>query len=172
MPVIQDQWIEGSLTFDFPANSMASKYDDWAHYRKQVQLACGGHKAVDLVYICANTLWLIEVKDYRNYPRTKVMNLADEVALKVRDTLAGLVSAHCHASDADERKFARKSLRCKKIRVVCHLEQPAQNSRLRPTPIDLSKVQLKLRTLLKCFDPHPAVVDRHSLQPTMDWQVT
>ena len=32
----------------------------------------------------------MEVKDYRANRRTKAIDLADEIALKVRDTLAGL----------------------------------------------------------------------------------
>ena len=41
----------------------------------------------------AATLWLLEIKDYRRSPRTKAIGLADEVALKVRDSLALLVAA-------------------------------------------------------------------------------
>ena len=41
---------------------------------------------------------LIEVKDYRFHPRTKPIPLCDEVALKVRDTLAGLAAARVNVN--------------------------------------------------------------------------
>ena len=102
MAVIERVIQEDRLTFTFPAGALASKYDGWLHYRNQFNGAFGGTKAVDLVYADADTAWLIEVKDYRVNPRTKPIDLADEVALKVRDTLVGLISARLHANDADE----------------------------------------------------------------------
>ncbi len=171
MSVIRSVWTEGALTFTFPSDAMASKYDDWAHYRNQFQPTCGGSKAVDLVYLEQRVAWLIEVKDYRQHARTKALDLADEIALKVRDTLVGLVSAGCHANDTDERRCARALIRASRLRVVCHLEQPSRHSRLRPRAIEPDKLKLKLRMLLKAIDPHPAVVDRHGLHPDMNWQV-
>lgn len=38
MPVISRAIQEGALTFTFPANGMASKYDEWSHYRNQLVL--------------------------------------------------------------------------------------------------------------------------------------
>lgn len=171
MPVIQSVWTEGALTFTFVPDAMASKYDDWAHYRNQFQATCHGSKAVDLVLAERHTSWLIEVKDFRLHARTKTIELADEIAIKVRDTLAGLISASLHANDADEKRCARQLLLATQLRVVCHLEQPAKQSRLRPRAIEPDKLELKLRTLIKAIDPHPAVVDRHSLHPAMTWRV-
>jgi len=171
MPVIQSIWTEGALTFTFPANSMASKYDEWSHYQNQFQSTCGGSKAVDLVYADGPISWLIEVKDYRQHSRTKAIDLADEIAIKVRDTLAGLVSASCHANDADEKRCAKKLIRATKIRVVCHLEQPTKQSKLRPIAIEPDKLLLKLKTLLKAIDAHPLVVDCRTLRSNMHWTV-
>jgi hypothetical protein len=171
MATIHNVWEEGALTFSFPAGSIASKYDDWAHYRNPYQPTCGGSKAVDLVYATPQIAWLIEVKDFRLHPRTKIIDLPDEIAIKVRDTLAGLVSARCLANNPDEKRCARALLSAKKIRVVCHLEQPAKHSRLHPHVIEPSNLVLKLRTLLKAIDPHPAVVDRRSLRQDMAWIV-
>jgi hypothetical protein len=172
MPVLQDQWTEDLLTFNFPAGSTASKYDGWSHYRNQVQNGCGGQKAVDLVYLDNDVTWLIEVKDYRQHARTKAIDLADEIALKVRDTLAGLISARYRANDLDERACAKSLLQAETLRVVCHLEQPARRSRLRPVAYEPDKLQLKLRTLIKWIDPHPLVVSRTSLRADMKWTVT
>lgn len=108
MPVIEQVINEDRLTFTFPAGAMATKYDDWAHYRRQFNSAFGGTKAIDLLYAEDRVGWLVEIKDYRLHVRTKPTDIADEVAHKVRDTLAGLVSAQHHATDTDERRFARK----------------------------------------------------------------
>lgn len=94
-----------------------------------------------------------------------------EVAIKVRDTVAGLVSAGINANDADEQRMARSLLQKPRIRVVLHLEVPAKQSRLRPSSIDPVAVQQKLKQLIRSIDPHPLVVDQHSLKPDMDWVV-
>ena len=101
---------EGSLTFDFADVDSATKYDDWSFYRNQFNSAFGGTKAVDLILVKNDKTVLIEVKDYRQHRRTKTIELGDEVAQKVRDTLAGLVAAKCNANDANERRFARDAV--------------------------------------------------------------
>lgn len=171
MPVIQHILQEGRLTFTFPPESTASKYDEWSHYRNQFNSAFGGTKAVDMVYADAPVAWLIEVKDYREHRRTKTIDLADEIAEKIRDTLAGLVSAQLYANDADEKQTAKTLLRCNQLRVVLHLEQPEKHSKLRPRAIDPAAVLKKLKLLIKAVDAHPCVVDQHRLKPEMSWQV-
>lgn len=168
MTVIQ----EGALNFSFDAGSHACKYDNWAFYRNQFQNGCcRDNKAVDLLCHSGENAWLIEVKDYRLHVRTKAVDLADEIAIKVRDTLAGLLAAKVQANDADEKGYARAILRKNTLRVVCHIEQPLKVSRLRPRVIEPDKLQLKLRSLLKAIDPHPVVMDRHSFAPGVPWQV-
>ena len=163
---------EGALTFTFAAGAQARKYDTWSFYRKQFQQGCfTDNKAVDLLCEFNRSAWLIEVKDYRVYPRTKVMDLADELAIKVRDTLAGLVAASIGANDPDERTFARRMLRAQRIRVVFHIEQPAITSRLRPRVIEPDKLKQKLRALLKAVDPHPIVMDKNSRDEAQPWIV-
>jgi hypothetical protein len=100
--------------------------------------------------------WLVEVKDYRSAPRTKSIDLAGEVALKVRDSLALLATASRNANDANEAGLARESLKAKRISIVLHLEQPARHSKLFPRAIDPAHVQQRLRQLVKSVDPHPA----------------
>ena len=130
-----------------------------------------GAKAVDFVHARNKEAWLIEVKDYRGNARTKSIDLPLEIAIKVRDTLADLLSAKCYANDAAELSCAKSLLDANKIHVVCHLEQPAKHSRLRPRAIEPADLVLKLRTLIKAIDPHPKVVDRTSLHPHVHWQV-
>jgi hypothetical protein len=162
---------EGDLKFDFPDGWRPGKYDAWQFYQKRFKDRCGGAKAVDFVALDpeSETLWLIEVKDYRSHARDKSIAIRDEFALKVKDTLAGLLAAkmdHNH----DEQEFAAKCLRAKRVRVVLHLEQPAQHSRLFPRVYNLSNVQRELKTTLKPIDAHPLVVEIGSPRD-LAWQV-
>jgi len=163
---------EQQLAFTFAEGVEASQYDDWAFYRNQFNAVCGGTKAIDFVCLDGDQLWLIEVKDYRRYRRTKLVDLGDEVAAKVRDTLAGLVAASCNANQAEEQRMARQAVRRSQLRVVLHLEQPRHPSRLFPRAVDPDDVLLKLKQRLKAIDAHPRVVDQSSLDAEMPWAVT
>lgn len=150
---------EGRLRFNFPAGWEADKFDGWSFYRNRFQSVCGGSKAVDILAIEPDSacLWQIEVKDYRRHTRTKAVGLADEVVAKARDTLAALAAARVNANDDRERAMADRALRCGRLRIVLHLEQPARHSRLFPRAIDPAAVQLRLRQISKAIDPHPVV---------------
>lgn len=163
---------EGRLQFTFGASCLAEKYDDWAFFRNQFQKTCGGAKAVDFICLSRNTSWLIEVKDYRQHKRTKPQDIGDEIAIKVRDTLAGLVAAKVNATNSDEKNFAKKALHNKTIKVVLHLEQPEKHSRLFPRAIDPASVTQALKQRLKAIDAHPSIVNKNSLSVNMDWTVT
>lgn len=62
-----------------------------------------GSKAVDLVGVRGNDIYLIEVKDYRGYPiETKKRQLRElplAIGCKVRDTVAGLIGASRSITD-------------------------------------------------------------------------
>ena len=151
---------EGSLTFLFPDHCRAGKYDDWSFYRSQFRSVAGGSKAVDILCLEDGVAWLVEIKDYREHPRTKSIALCDEMAIKVRDTLSGLAAASANANDAGEQALARRALARRRWRVALHLEQPNVASRLRPRAIDPASMKSKLRKGLKAIDAHPAIVDR------------
>ena len=168
MPILS----EGKLIFSFPDGWQASKYDDWRHYRHQAIKLCGGAKAIDILGLEPNAAcWLLEVKDYRQHRRTKAIDIAEEIAAKVRDTLAALVGAQLHASDDIERSQAKSALRSKSIRVVLHLEQPQKHSKLFPRAIKVADVLQRLKQLIKPIDPHPQVVEMASTNG-VPWVVT
>lgn len=171
MPVVEQVIKEGRLTFRFPDQALSSQYDEWAHYRRQFNSAFGGTKAVDILYAEGATGWLVEVKDYREHCRTKTIDLAEEVAIKVRDTLAGLISARLHAQDPNEKNVAKGMLKSRRLRVVLHLEQPDKQTRLRPKAIDPAAILQRLKNLLKAIDPHPCVVNQNSMKAEMAWTV-
>lgn len=172
MPVIEQTIVEGNLTFTFPKDAQSSKYDDWSYYRNQFNKV-GSSKAVDIVYHEEEHVWLIEVKDYRQQGRVKSIDLAEEVALKVRDALAGLLAASVNANDKDEKDLANKIVNTNKFRVVLHLEQPQKTSKLRPQgrAINPTAVQMQMRSILKGVDAHPRVVDMNTMRPDMNWTV-
>jgi hypothetical protein len=164
---------EGALAFTFVPEAIADHYDRWSFYRNQFQNGCAqDNKAVDLVCRFRQETWLIEVKDYRHHARTKVIDLADEIAAKVRDTLAGLVAARCNANEAKERDLAHQLLSARKIRVVLHLEQPVTKSRLYPRGIiEPDKLTQKLRSKLKALDPHPRIASTRNPALGVPWTV-
>jgi hypothetical protein len=189
------QLVEGKLTFHFPEDWEVGKLDDWGFYRNQfaklgsglrtpcaqcdAELRCQvcgtrkalGIKAVDILARAPNdTLWLLEVKDYRTSSRTKVIDLADEVAMKVRDSLAALFAAAMTANEEKEKSFARTVVQSMRIRIGLHLEQPKKHSKLFPRAIDLADVQLRMKQLLKSVDPHPAVFEIDVCPPQL-WTV-
>lgn len=168
---------EGCLTFSFPDGCTATKYDEWAFYRRRFQFVAGGSKAVDLLCLTDDAAWLIEVKDYRRHPRTKPSCLSVEVAAKARDTLSGLAAASANADERCEQAMACQALAKRRWRVVLHLEQPNVRSKLRPRPIDPAhlkqklKQKQKLKGSLKAIDAHPAVADRKRPPAGAPWTV-
>jgi hypothetical protein len=152
--------IEDQLAFTFPDNWSVTKYDEWSFYRNQFQNCCCGNKAVDFIALTQdNILWLIEIKDYRGVlERSKDIELWDEIALKVRDTLAGLLAAKMDTTH-DNTAFANSALNSKKLRVVLHLEQPVQHSKLFPRLFNRSIIQQKIKQLIKPIDAHPIVLE-------------
>jgi hypothetical protein len=162
---------EGKLTFAVTQRWKAWQPETWSYYRNQFQKVCGGAKVVDLIFVDPhNCAWFIEVKDYRQHCRTKAIDLADEVACKVRDSLAALFPMARNANDDMEKKYAAQVLESSSIRVVLHLEQPKHPSTLFPSVIDPAKVMQKLKQLLNAIDPHPMVVELQNLRG-VGWQV-
>jgi hypothetical protein len=165
------QITEGALTFHFPDGWQVSKFDQWGFYRNQF-VRITGTKAIDILALDgARCCWSIEVKDYSRNRREKAIDLADEIALKVRDTLAALVAAQVNANDFAEKAAARTAVRCPGLRVVLHLEQPARNSKLFPRAIDPANMTAWLKQLVKAIDPHPLVVEKTRMQG-VPWTVT
>ena len=90
--------------FTFDENWVVFKYDDTGTGYFAIRDAVAGSRACDFLGLWTNSVaYLIEVKDFRghripNKPRLGKGELALEVAQKVRDTLAGVVSG-CRRGD-------------------------------------------------------------------------
>lgn len=148
-----------TLTFRFPNRWKAEKYDEWDYYKQKFQHVCGGAKGVDIVALePRECCWLIEAKDFRVGRRDTIVELADKVAKKCRDTLAGLATIRAQATGA-ERIYADESLSTTRLRVVFHLEQPAVGSILHPSVIDRANLKSLLLQRIKAIDPKLEVVD-------------
>lgn len=164
---------EGNLNFQFPTDALVSKYDDWTFYRNQFQKVTGSTKAVDIICIDkqADATWLIEIKDYRHPDSEKitVSKLANAVAIKVRDTLAGLAAAKNTANDLNERNLAKQAINTSSFNVVLHVEMPPQNKVIK---LDLVNLVMKLKQQIKAIDAHPKVVNQQNLTAAMCWTVT
>lgn len=164
--------IEGHLKFTFSENISAKKYDETNFYRNSFNSTFGGTKAVDILCYTTDIAWLIEVKDYRQHQRTKTIDLSEEIALKVRDTLAGIICMKTNAHQLDEKSFAKNFLKSQQLKVVLHLEQPQKSSKLFPKAIDISKLKQKMKPLLKAVDPHFIIMDKANKPAVICWNVT
>jgi len=163
--------VEGRLRFSFPDTSEVTRYETWTFCRRQFQNRCReGNKAVDFICLHGQDVWFIEVKDYRLFSRSKEEHLVDEVAQKVRDTLAGVAAAVRNANNDEERRFAQRLFGQTCARVILHLEQPRQPSRLRPRLIDKANVLDQLRRRLKAVG-RVYVVDQQNMPPRIPWVV-
>ncbi len=178
MPSITEQ----RLRFDFPEGWNVSAYDKESFFQGQMarfgdmelvckkckeQLKClncshrkvAGIAGIDILAIAPdNICWQIEVKDYRLTREKQFEFLADAVAVKVRDTLAGLMAARLNANLANEKSRAQGAVEAKQIRVVLHLQQPPTNNPLRSLKSQRRLVLDRLKQLVKAVDPHPQVV--------------
>ena len=167
---------EKRLTFTFPEDYRATKYDNWEHY-EIFQNSCNlrnkidtnekgkngidqsvdndsGSSGVDIIALHESTLWLIEIKDYYQLefePNSqsideKLSDLPYLIARKIRDSLAGLVSAKFKAEKQEEKDFAHSALNYNEIKIVLHIEMPSSISKLSPSSLDIASLKVKFKT--------------------------
>lgn len=148
------------LTFNFPDNWNAIKYDDSQFYRQHFSRQKNGIKAVDVLALSPDkTLFFIEAKDYSHPETIKPSELPTAIVNKVLYTLSSLLPSSINASEESEQKFSRKAIKSKKLCVVIHLEQ-SNRHRLKVVPADLLQ---KLKPMLRAIDAHPKVLSMHKM---------
>ena len=162
---------EGGLTFSFPDQCEAGKYDDWSFYRNQFQSMAGGSMAVDVLCLADDVAWLVEIKGYRKHPQKKLIDLCTEVAQKSTRYAVGLAAASANADDANEQALACRALAMRRWRVALHLEQPSVSSQTRQPAVNPASMEKKLFQVLKAIDPNPVVVDSQRPHPGIPWTV-
>jgi len=148
---------EARLTFEFPDSWKICRPGESFYYTNGFQSFCGGSKETDFLAFDPDNgrLWLLEVKDYSVNNRTKPLPIHDEVALKVRDTLA-LLSASMsndHTPSASGQTqvgdFGRAIAVPTSMGVVLHCEHQPAGSKLFPSATHLASIQQKLRIAFK-----------------------
>lgn len=164
---------EGLLRFDFPLGWHVEKYDETTHYIRHVQNLADS-KAVDIVALSPApnaSIWLIEVKDYRSHPRAKDLEFFEEIAHKVRDTLAGLLLARQRPQAGTLHTLSLALTHDVQVRVAVHLEQTHKPSRLRPAVTDRTNHRIKLRQLLRAVDTKAEICERAAMPAAVGWAV-
>lgn len=139
-----------------------------------------GLKGVDVLLQNNNTLFLIEMKDYRKCSILPIDHIVSEVAKKFRDTLYVLWCGSQKDEEDDEKRLA-DSARRKKLGLsfVFHFEspEPAYASGLfssRRGVIALSSVRDKLAKKLGYMSTHLYVIDMAAMRHSPDllpWKV-
>lgn len=159
---------EGALEFRFQDGQPACKYDETKHYREKVA-KLNATKAVDFLYVCEHRdLYFIEVKDFRGHRiENKSRDLAVEIALKVRDTTAGVVGAWRIAGDHDAWKPFLEALVSEKTRVcvTLWLEEDLPSG---PPGIMKNRNQVlaeQIKTLMRWLTTHVLVTNRDADVP-------
>jgi hypothetical protein len=171
-----------TLNFAFTATvADAQIYDRWVHYLTVWNAPPGRKKAVDVVAVEVGTppgaCWMIEGKDFRvitNPPKpSNIGGLAQFVADKVQDSIAGLIDAAANATTPAEKSLATLAVSATTRRVVLHLEpHVGAHSALFPTGFQASVFQ-KLKQLVRGIDRNPLVLNIADT-PSADvpWTVT
>lgn len=182
--------VDQSLHFHFEDDWKVVQYDETDYYKthlknqhswkksKKRTSVTDGLKGVDLVALQPqdNILYLIECKDYREYPRKKEQHPVEEFCQKTLDTLAGLLpAALCGIPGNAETKTLKTVVRrAEQLRLVLHFEQAKTEDKLWSRgAYDIADLQQKLRGLLKAIDPYTLVVDMDTLPNTakVNWTV-
>lgn len=157
---------ESRLRFRFEAPwRLVEKWDEHDCYTS------GLHRypttaAVDFIGLYGSEPYFIEVKNFRKYRienkrRLTSGELVEEVADKVRDTVAGMVWAMDRGFDTSSvapllaQLFEPQEQRRRKCNVVLWLEEDLQ-----PRPADRSALAQGIKRRLRWFNPKVIVLDR------------
>ena len=155
---------ERHLQFTFNDDWSVIQYDQHRDYRERIA-KLQGSDAVDFVGTNRDSfLYLIEATDFRAYRienQNKVTGggLATEVALKVRDTIAGIVGAH-HRGNEEEWGHVVRKLRAGEppVHVVLWMEEDLPPGPRGRRPNEASVLTNALKKRLDWLTPRVLVV--------------
>lgn len=171
-----------TLNFTFEASVNAEKYDDWRHVNSDWPERAD-KKKMDVVAVepvpAVQTLWMIEVKDYRvisSPPNpSNLEGLPQTVADKADHTLLGLADAAANARIPNERQLSSRSQACGTTRIVLHLEPhppSGAHSALFPSGF-AANVHQRMKQLVAHIDSNPLVLNcSNTPQAVVPWSVT
>ena len=144
---------EGTIRFQFRPRWEVIKFDEHPAYRRGIE-ELDETKAVDFVGLLDDELYFIEVKDFRGYriqtkQRVQGGELWIEIGQKVRDSLAGIVSAYRTSSIEPElwsNLFDALKDKEQLLKVVLWLEEdclPHQEHRMQKSRLSTRTKELK-----------------------------
>lgn len=165
--------VEGRLTFSFPENMKAIKFDDTAFYRNRFLKVRNNIKAIDIIALDDKKVYFIEIKDY-THPDTKNIkpsDLIEAVINKVIFSLAAILPMKNTADIEIEKEMAKKVSTANEIKVIVHIELPPKRRTLSQSNFDLQAIEIKLRSKLRVIDPHLKITTKDKLLG-LPWSVS
>lgn len=177
---------EGKLTFYFPKDCTAIKFDECQFYRKYFN-ALTYSKGVDIIALSSNAVTLIEIKDFRGYEsknqnriKTDYINYTNnqyeesldiEVSLKATMTIAclyGVFSESKKCNAANELMIYYNAFKSEKIpsctqaiNIVLFLEGQFK-IQTRPKKAIMTALQSSIKKKLKWLNCNVVVVDSNT----------
>ncbi|MEY4243342.1 MAG: hypothetical protein RLZZ245_927 [Verrucomicrobiota bacterium] len=163
---------EDRIRFEFPDGWEVLRPEKASYYTRRFQSFAGGCKEMDFILFdpVNRVLWFLEVKDYTTNPRIKKQCVFEEIAEKIRDSLALLLAGSVREdpSNGGVRSFMDVCAIPNAIKIVLHLEQPLKPSKMFPgVKIEADATQ-KLRAKVKAVDPRARVSSTSSTD--MEWR--
>jgi len=172
--------IEGTLPiqliFSFPDNWDICKFDDTNFYRDRVE-KLNGIKSVDIIAKSNDTLYFIEIKDFRrhrieNIERQRNGELLIEVAQKFVSTISALLGAkRCDKTDFEPYYNSLFDSREQIIKVILFVERDDSDSNLKRQKLALADLEQKLKKLLVAYNVRCKVYDKSHLPSNIEWSV-
>ena len=148
-------FVEEKLKFVFGGAWQVQQYDAHGDYRNKLH-KLRGSKAVDFVGILrSGGCYLIEVKDFRGHQvdlkKRMAGALSEEIALKVRDSISGIIGAYRTSSTSSTwRPFARAFADPKReLRIVFWLEDDLVRQNHREWRVRASILMKKIKCQTK-----------------------
>lgn len=121
-----------------------------------------GTKAVDILCITDDTVWLIEIKDYRKHDLTNETSLADVMFLKARDSITGLPIACLNGNDKEWSLSRMVFGRCR-WKLVLHLEHSDKMT-------NMSSIYIAIQKKVRVIDCECVVMDTQTTH-AVPWAV-
>ena len=176
------------LVFNEQSWNSVIQFDEHIDY-ENIKKGVSGTKGIDFLGIFQNKIYFFEIKNFKDYRiknKDKLHNIGDklmtEIAQKVRDSLACIISGKLNSTNDKElwSNFLSKIIDNKVIKVILWLEidniansnNPIrQNNRRNRNSVNIAEYTRKLHSKLKWFIPKRAnikILNLNNYQNNLD----